>query len=443
MIDAPAPDTAHATECDLAIVGAGLAGGLIALAMTAKRPEVRVLLIDGADRAGGNHIWSFFDSDISVKARILLEPLITSRWPAGHEVRFPAYGREIYAGYNSISSLAFNTHLQEVLQKRLMLGDAVTAIAPNEIRLDSGRIVHTRATIDARGISPHFFFVSSGTKGSGAQLDPRDLTAYPSSGGYNVNDPASPDAGSFLSDASALALECGWQKFVGQTLRLAAPHNIERPVIMDARVDQSDGYRFVYVLPQDAHRIFVEDTYYTDGPQLDVPIIRQRIADYAAAQGWIIEAVEHEETGVLPVTKGGNFARFWPADDVVARAGVRAGLFHPTTGYSLPFAAEFALALADKGIVDSATLARWSRAWAKRHWRSGGYYRLLGRMLFDAAPPDQRYRIFERFYRLPAPLIARFYAGQSTLTDKIRILCGRPPVRIRAAMQALMKRKRA
>jgi lycopene beta-cyclase len=58
-------------------------------------------------------------------------------------------------------------------------------------------------------------------------------------------------------------------------------------------------------------------------------------------------------------------------------------------------------------------------------------------MLFDAADPPQRYRVLERFYRLPAPLIARFYAGKSTAFDRARILTGRPPVPISRALRAL------
>ena len=59
-------------------------------------------------------------------------------------------------------------------------------------------------------------------------------------------------------------------------------------------------------------------------------------------------------------------------------------------------------------------------------------------MLFGAAVPDQRWRIFARFYGLRAPLIQRFYAGRSTITDRVRILCGRPPVPIRDAMRTLL-----
>jgi lycopene beta-cyclase len=52
-------------------------------------------------------------------------------------------------------------------------------------------------------------------------------------------------------------------------------------------------------------------------------------------------------------------------------------------------------------------------------------------MLFGT-PPEQRHRVFARFYRLDAGLIERFYAGRSTLPDRARVLCGKPPVPLRA-----------
>ena len=61
-------------------------------------------------------------------------------------------------------------------------------------------------------------------------------------------------------------------------------------------------------------------------------------------------------------------------------------------------------------------------------------------MLFRAADPPQRYRVLERFYRLPAPLIARFYAGRSTMVDRARVLTGKPPVAIGRAIRAMMER---
>ena len=49
-------------------------------------------------------------------------------------------------------------------------------------------------------------------------------------------------------------------------------------------------------------------------------------------------------------------------------------------------------------------------------------------MLYRAAEPGERYRVLQHFYRLPEPLIARFYAGRVTWADRVRVLSGRPPV---------------
>ena len=84
-------------------------------------------------------------------------------------------------------------------------------------------------------------------------------------------------------------------------------------------------------------------------------------------------------------------------------------------------------------------LTRWSRERFMRHWRDMGYFRLLNRMLFRAAVPDQRHRIFAHFYRLPASRIARFYAGKLTWADRVRILTGKPPVPVGAAIKALLR----
>jgi lycopene beta-cyclase len=47
--------------------------------------------------------------------------------------------------------------------------------------------------------------------------------------------------------------------------------------------------------------------------------------------------------------------------------------------------------------------------------------------------------VLERFYRLSPGLIARFYAGQSTLYDKVRILSGKPPIPIGRAAAILIR----
>jgi lycopene beta-cyclase len=62
-------------------------------------------------------------------------------------------------------------------------------------------------------------------------------------------------------------------------------------------------------------------------------------------------------------------------------------------------------------------------------------------MLFRAAAPEERYRVLQHFYRLPDALIGRFYAGELTAMDKLRILSGRPPVPVDKALSAMREQR--
>lgn len=64
---------------------------------------------------------------------------------------------------------------------------------------------------------------------------------------------------------------------------------------------------------------------------------------------------------------------------------------------------------------------------------------MLNRMLFMAGSPDHRWHVMQRFYRLGAPMIARFYAGRLTFADKLRLLTGKPPVPVMEAFVAVRK----
>ena len=162
---------------------------------------------------------------------------------------------------------------------------------------------------------------------------------------------------------------------------------------------------------------------------------------YLSAHDWLTAELESEETGVLPVAKGGNVEALWNVDPGVPKLGLRAGLFHPMTGYSLPDAVRTAVLVAREADLTSAALHRTIHAEARRLWRQRRFYRILARMLFEAASPPERYKVLQHFYRIDADAIARFYAGSSTLVDKLRILSGRPPVPIGAALAAILGRR--
>ncbi|MEO6775879.1 MAG: lycopene beta-cyclase CrtY [Kofleriaceae bacterium] len=347
---------------DFALVGGGLQNGLVALALQAHQPDARIVMIERGDAPGGNHTWCFHD-----EVPAWVEPLVAVRW-AGYDVAFPAYRRELAAPYACVTS----ARLAEVVTAACEVRTRATALSVGAdhvvVRAHDGAVgeLHARVVIDARG----------------------------------------PDR--------AQTAASGWQKFVGQELRLAAPHGLARPMLMDATVAQRDGFRFVYVLPLAGDRVLVEDTFFSDGTYLDAAACREAIAAYVAARGWTIAAVEREETGVLPLPLRGTAARI----GAPLLAGYAGGWFHPVTGYSFPIAARLADAIARGG--DLAKLAR-------GHAKQVEFAQRLNRMLFRWFAPDQRYRVLERFYRLPETTVQRFYALELTALDRARILFGRPP----------------
>ncbi|RYG11555.1 MAG: lycopene cyclase, partial [Caulobacteraceae bacterium] len=157
------------------------------------------------------------------------------------------------------------------------------------------------------------------------------------------------------------------------------------------------------------------------------------------ACGWTVDAVVRRERGVLPVALDGDPRRYLAESaGEAAQVGMRGLFFHPTTGYSFPDATKVAEIVADEIDLGGERLATRLRDHAVSLWGERSFYRLLNRMLFRAAEPDQRYRVLERFYRLPQPLIERFYAGRTTLSDKARIISGKPPVPVWRALKAAL-----
>ncbi|MFZ4807133.1 MAG: lycopene beta-cyclase CrtY [Hyphomicrobiaceae bacterium] len=377
------------SDFDVILVGGGLANGLIASRLQARRPQLRVLVVEAGDRLGGNHTWSFHASDVAPAHDRFLAAFAPATWTR-QEVAFPAFRRTLATGYRALSSEALHRHVSALPSVSVALGSRVVSIEEGAIVLDGGRSIQAPCVIDGRG----------------------------------------------LGGADDLAL--GYQKFVGLEIELREPHGLDRPVIMDATVPQLDGYRFLYSLPLAPTRLLVEDTYYADQPELDRSALSERVLSYAAAKGWHPARIVREEAGVLPIVLDGALEALWPSSDRgKARSGMRSGLFHQTTGYSLPHAAVAADSLAASDHLTTAVAARIVRDLAESNWRSQSFFRMLNRLLFIAAAPARRVDVMQRFYRLGEPLIERFYAGRLTILDKARILSGNPPVPVVHALRAM------
>lgn len=366
-------------QFDYLLVGGGLQNALVVLALLERRPQSRVALVEREPVLGGNHTWCFHAGDVDGAGERLLEPLVARRWGA-YEVHFPDFSRTLEETYAVIPS----ARLDEVVRARfaeqplwaLLTGAEAADISAREVVLTGGQRLRAEVVVDARG-----------------------PLAFPEQ------------------------VPAGYQKFLGLELQLRRPSAQRRPILMDARVSQRDGFHFLYLLPLDERRVLLEDTLYSASPLLDPGAARDAIFDHAARAGLEVEAVAREERGVLPLP-------LTPAPPPAEgegplRAGYQGGWFHPTTGYSLPVALRLAWHLASHapGELFGPSWARLVRA----HRRQARFCLRLNRLLFNAFAPADRHHVLERFYRLPAETVRHFYALQLTTVDRARILCGRPP----------------
>jgi lycopene beta-cyclase len=257
---------------------------------------------------------------------------------------------------------------------KLWLGQRADYVGSQTVVLDDGRVLSAKLVIDARG--------------------PR------------------------LDVASSAS---GFQKFFGAEIEFERATDLRIPVLMDATVAQHGGYRFFYVLPFSPTRLLIEDTRFGLDPRLDVDAARAAVIEYATRFGRPLRVLR-EERGVLPMPWKSDFD---PPRGSPLMAGYRGGWFHPATGYSMPAAirlAEHVASRPSEAVFDDDFAALY-----RAHVAQARYGERLNRLLFHGFAAHDMWHAFERFYRLPDPVIHRFYAMALTRADRARILFGWPP----------------
>jgi lycopene beta-cyclase len=367
------------TQFDYVLVGGGLATSLIALALFKQQPQARVALVEQQSTVGGNHLWCFHAGDVQA-AEDLVRPLVDRRW-SGYDVQFPELTRALDEPYAAVPSERLDNVVRRAFGERpgcqLFLGRRAAGVTATNVELSNGQQLSAEVVIESRG--PAALPISAGT---------------------------------------------GYQKFVGLELELERPSPLTRPLLMDALVEQRDGFRFMYALPLARQRVLLEDTYFSDTSALDPAGLEAEILAYAARHGFAVCGIARREQGVLPLPIAAP-PMHEPAADEPLKAGYQGGWFHPVTGYSFPVAVRLALAVA--GCAPSELRKRVWPALLREQRSQLRFGTLLNRLLFTAFATHERHHAIARFYRLPPASIRRFYALKMTQADRLRIVCGRPP----------------
>ena len=368
---------------DYCIVGGGLQGCLLAHALAWHRPEAAVLLLERAAHLCGNHTWSFHETDVAEPARGWFDPLVAHRWP-GYRVRFPALSRRVGIPYATITSDRLRAATLALASDRsaaapagrlvVRTGEACEILSPTAVRLGGAEDVSCRAVIDCRG----------GTA-------------------------AEPPGGA------------GYQSFIGHEYGTARRWPAAEPTVMDVRSDQAGGFEFLYELPLGPDRVLLEYTRFHEEPTCDAARAAELISARLMEAGVGSPTLLRTEQGCLPMPYAARPRRAGP----FPAGGYAGGWYHAATGYSMPLAVRFAELVA-RARPDGITAAV-AAAFAEDRLRRG-FARFLNRLLFCLVRPEDRWKIFERFYRvLPEERIARFYAHRFTVADAARIVIGRPP----------------
>lgn len=360
-------------DADYLLVGGGLQNALILLALAERQPDASILLLEREERLGGNHIWSFQALDLPTAAMRWAEPLVEYRWP-GYQLYFAESSRWVAGSYRSFSSERLERVVHEVALTRanirIRTGTPVAACDAHSVTLADGCVLFGKVVVDARG---------------------PERSAPGGSGGY--------------------------QKFVGLECRLRQPIAMTAPILMDTRCAQRDGLRFHYVLPFAEDRVLIEDTYFSNDPDLNVQTLSDGIVAEASGLGFAIESILRTEVGVLPMPA---FSTFRPRHRGPLQAGYAGGWFNPGTGYSLAAAVRLAEHLS---CVPIATI--YGRDWRRlvRHIRFQSHFlAFLNLLMFGFFQGTKRARLMERFYLLPDAVIHRFFAMEMTLVDLWRIM---------------------
>jgi lycopene beta-cyclase len=352
------------------IAGGGVAGCLVALALARHRPEVPLLIVEERETFGGAGFHHYFQDELGDEGRVLVDALAVARWP-GFYVAFDQFSRKLKAPCGGLDGPALHRAMIETLApNQYRLGVKIVAVREDALVLDGGEEIRAEGAIDARGA------------------------------------------------ANLSQLELGYEARLERRYRFAAPHGVDRPVLIDATANGGGGASFMQVAPLDEERLVVADISLGERSQPGEQAAA-RLDHYVALRGWRGGEIEDGAVVTKPLPRGGDFAAFWRIGGArVAKLGLRGGFVHPVTGRTLADAANAAMLLTRQQDFSGAALHDLFEGEARRLWRARDYMRGISRGLADSADRSAK---LAALFALDPGLIVRFHADSLGMFERMKV----------------------
>jgi lycopene beta-cyclase len=284
----------------IAILGAGLTGSLIALALAKRRPDVDFILIEQQPQFGGGAVGPFFLSSIPLASGWLIDPLVVHEW-AGYHVAVPGLSR-VLPGRTAfpVSEQIHAEIIERVPPERYRLGAQAAELRGGTIALADGEQIPVSMVLDARGHAPR------STAGS------------------------------------------AWCQTSSRLVLLPREHELDRPILIDATFPETDWSFFQY-WPVAPHMLLIQLVRHSQDPairQVDENIL-------GPEQGSLVS----ESVTLRPLLPEAPAARARPDCGLLCVDGWRAAMWNPILPSPVSGAVRIAEAIAGARDVDFQTLA--------------------------------------------------------------------------------------
>lgn len=234
--------------------------------------------------------------------------------------------------------------------------------------------------------------------------------------------------GSFVIDARNIChyKKKGFRKYLVMEVELSEDHHLIAPVIFDAGVDSKEQFRSFRYFPLSPRKLLVKDFWISENNQINLHEMRNALNASLLLRGWKIERVLREDSGLMEVPMSQAII---PQEGKVINL---AGLFHDTTGCSIPMAVN----LIEKMVNTSfrfGELKEVVQKFRRENESDKKFFQFLNRLMIE-----DKQQVFEAIYQQPYPVLERFSKGRLNVVDRSRILFGKSGHQIKQLMSMVL-----